>query len=240
MSALQSTDFKHGIRPIAVFDLDGTLVDTAPDLTASLNHCLHLHGMAPVCIETVRPFAGHGSRAMLRAAYGWANTELPEDMLERHVENFLTYYEANIAVGSTAFPGAVEALDRLSQAGFTLAVCTNKSERLAKVLLDSLGLSTRFAAICGYDSFPARKPDPRHLGGTIAQAGAEHSSSVMIGDTVTDMEAARNLGIASVLMSFGYDANEQARAMATKILPTYDDLTAKLLLELMDSAGSGS
>ncbi|WP_336742923.1 HAD family hydrolase [Aureimonas altamirensis] len=218
--------------PIAIFDLDGTLVDTAPDLTGSLNHCLARRAMAPVTLDMVRPFAGHGSRAMLKAAYGWAARDLGEDELDEQVACFLSFYEANIARHSLPFPGAVDALDRLQQAGFVLAVCTNKSERLARLLLDSLGLSARFAAIAGFDTFAARKPDAIHITGTIEQAGGNPARAVMIGDTRTDTSAALNAGIPSILLGFGYDANAEARAEASHVADDYAAVTPELVHKL--------
>ena len=218
--------------PIAIFDLDGTLVDTAPDLTGSLNHCLARRAMAPVTLDMVRPFAGHGSRAMLKAAYGWTARDLGEDELDEQVACFLSFYEANIARHSLPFPGAVDALDRLQEAGFVLAVCTNKSERLARLLLDSLGLSARFAAIAGFDTFAARKPDAIHITGTIKQAGGNPARAVMIGDTRTDTSAARNAGIPSILLGFGYDANAEARAEASHVADDYAAVTPELVHKL--------
>lgn len=218
--------------PLVIFDLDGTLVDTAPDLTGSLNHCLARRAMAPVTLDMVRPYAGHGSRAMLKAAYGWAAKDLDEDEIEDQVACFLSFYEDNIARHSLPFPGAVDALDRLHDAGLLLAICTNKSERLARLLLDSLGLSTRFAAIAGFDTFAARKPDAIHITGTIERAGGSVTCAMMIGDTQTDTSAARNAGIPSILMGFGYDANAQARAEATHIVDGYDAVTPELLHKL--------
>jgi len=218
--------------PIAIFDLDGTLVDTAPDLTGSLNHCLARRAMAPVTLDMVRPFAGHGSRAMLKAAYGWAARDLGEDELDEQVACFLSFYEANIARHSLPFPGAVDALDRLQEAGFVLAVCTNKSERLARLLLDSLGLSARFAAIAGFDTFAARKPDAIHITGTIKQAGGNPARAVLIGDTRTDTSAALNAGIPSILLGFGYDANAEARAEASHVADDYATVTPQLVHKL--------
>nr|BAT28230.1 phosphoglycolate phosphatase [Aureimonas frigidaquae] len=220
------------LPPLAVFDLDGTLVDTAPDLTASLNHCLARRAMAPVTLDMVRPAAGHGSRAMLKLAYGRAARDLGDDELEDQVSCFLAYYEENIAVHSLPFPGVVAAMDQLAQDGCRLAICTNKSESLARHLLDSLGLSTRFAAIAGYDTFGVRKPDARHLTRTIEAAGGDPARCVMIGDTQTDIDAAVNAGIASILMAGGYDATPAARARATQVLDSFDALTPELFRKL--------
>ena len=210
--------------PLAVFDLDGTLVDTAPDLAESLNHCLEFVGLTRLELEVVRPHAGHGARVMLHEAYRLAGRDLSEVELTAQMDRFIAYYGDHIAAKSRPFPGAVEALDRFAAAGWRLAICTNKTERLAVRLLDELGLSPRFAAICGADSFARRKPDPSHLFGTIAAAGGSARSSVMIGDTDTDILTARNAALPSILVAFGYAPDAAARAGASAIIESYDTL----------------
>lgn len=216
-----------------VFDLDGTLVDTAPDLTHALNHCLAAAGLGATSLEAVRPQAGHGARAMLTAAYQRAGRPLGDDDLASQTTRFLSYYGDHIAVASALFPGVLETLDRMAHAGATLAVCTNKTEALALKLLREIGLADRFAAICGADTFVARKPDPIHLSGTIALAGGRADSAVMIGDTDTDIEAARRLGVPSILLGFGYDADRTAREKATAIVSHFDEIDVALVERLL-------
>ncbi|UIJ73481.1 HAD family hydrolase [Aurantimonas sp. HBX-1] len=211
---------------VAVFDLDGTLVDTAPDLAASLNHCLAAAGMDAVPLALVRPHAGHGARVMLREAYRWDGRVLGEDEENEQLARFLGHYEAHIAVQSRPFPGVLDAMDRLLAGGFTLAICTNKHERLAALLMAELGLADRFAAICGADTFARRKPDPIHLTGTIDRSGGHPDGSIMIGDTITDVATARAAGIASVLVDFGYAPDPEARAGATAVIDDYARLDA--------------
>ncbi len=216
-----------------VFDLDGTLVDTAPDLTGALNHCLISAGMAETTLEAVRPQAGHGARAMLTAAYARAGHDIGAEELARQTERFLAYYGDHIADASTLFPGALDTMDRMAEAGATLAVCTNKTEVLAIKLLREMGLADRFAAICGADTFIARKPDPIHLSGTIALAGGSAECAVMIGDTDTDIEAAKRLGLPSILLGFGYDADKAAREKATAIVSHFDEIDVALVERLI-------
>lgn len=220
---------------LAVFDLDGTLVDTAPDLSASLNHCLAQDGLAPMPLDLVRPHAGHGARAMLRAAYHHLSRPIDADGVEAHLPVFLSFYEAHIADASRPFPGVVAAMDRLEAVGWRLAVCTNKSEHLARRLLEELGLAPRFSAICGADTFPAMKPDPRHLGGTIERAAGATDKTIMIGDTLTDIAAARALPVPSILVDFGYAPDEAARAGASRVIAHYDELTSDLAAELIET-----
>ena len=181
-----------------VFDLDGTLIDTAPDLTNALNHALKLHGHRPVEAERVREAVGRGAPAMIFEALG---TGVGTDDI---LADFLVHYEANIAAESRPFPGAVAALEGLREAGAKLAVCTNKRERLAKLLLETLGIDHHFAAIAGRDTFGVSKPHPGHLLGTIATSGGTAARAVMVGDSAIDIQAAAAAGIPSVLVSFGY------------------------------------
>ncbi|MCW4114382.1 HAD-IA family hydrolase [Aurantimonas sp. MSK8Z-1] len=225
------------MQPIAVFDLDGTLVDTAPNLTASLNHCLRHAGMQELEVDTVRPHAGHGSRAMLLEAYRQASRPLVEPELTEQQQRFLAFYEAHIAVASRPFPGAVGALDRLGADGVILAVCTNKTERLSRLLLAELGLAERFAAICGSDTFARRKPDPSHLLGTIERAGGDPTCAVMIGDTATDTETAKAASVPAILVTFGYDPGELARRTASARIESFDALDLALLHRLLRVGG---
>ncbi|NDV85231.1 HAD hydrolase-like protein [Aurantimonas aggregata] len=221
---------------VAVFDLDGTLVDTAPDLTASLNYCLAAAGMDAVPLDLVRPHAGHGARVMLRQAYGWDGRPLGETEEDEQLSRFLEHYEANIAVQSRPFPGALDAMERLAAGGFTLAVCTNKHERLAVLLLSELGMAYRFAAICGADTFARRKPDPLHLTGTIDRSFGKPAGSIMIGDTITDIATARAAGVASVLVDFGYAPDPEARAGATVVIDDYARLDAAFARQIVARA----
>lgn len=232
-SLLSTTAASPGDAVLVVFDLDGTLVDTAPDLSGALNHCLELAELPTLSVEALRPHAGRGARAMLEEGYRQGGRIADESELRHAVPLFLAHYEAHIADASRPFPGAVDALDRLAAAGLQLAVCTNKTEALARRLLEALGLDDRFAAICGSDSFAGRKPDPVHLLGTLALAAGTAARSVMVGDTDTDIEAARRAGLASVLVDFGYDPCPLARAKAGRIVSSFEALDAGLIHDLL-------
>lgn len=184
-----------------VFDIDGTLVDTAPDLTNALNHVLMARGLAPVPGETVRSTAGLGARAMIEEGLRQIGADGDVDEM---LADFLVHYEANIAVESRLFPGALAALDQLASAGARLAVCTNKREHLTLRLLAELGLEDRFHGVAGRDTFPMAKPDPAHLTGAIALAGGEPARAIMVGDSEVDVRAAKGAGVPIVVVSFGY------------------------------------
>lgn len=187
-----------------VFDLDGTIVDTAPDLIHACNHVLAGADLGPVPAMVMRPWISFGSKRMIEVALGHHGEIRGDAEIERMWRQFLDFYAANIAVDSRPYPGVIDVLDRLEADGRKLAVCTNKLEGLSRQLLDTLGLSHRFSAICGRDTFPICKPDGRHLTGTIEAAGGDRTRAVMVGDSDTDVTTARNAGIPVIGVTFGY------------------------------------
>jgi phosphoglycolate phosphatase len=214
---------------VAVFDLDGTLADTAADLIAAANRALGEQGFgAPLDAETHRATAFAGGRAMLRAGLELRGVAEPEPHVEAGFPRLLVHYEASIARETRLYPGVEAALDVLADTGWTLAVCTNKPVALAGLLLIELGIEDRFAAVLGADSLSVRKPDPLHLTETIRRAGGEVARSVLIGDTVTDREAARAAGIPCVLVAFGPEGRGIARLDPAVLLDEYADLPAVL------------
>jgi len=197
-------DTPHNVSPIAVFDLDGTLADTAGDLVGTLNVILKQEGLAPLPVSKARDMIGAGARALIQRGFEAAGKELTPAYLDELFRQFMIHYGENICVQPRLYPGAAEALDRLEQAGFILAVCTNKVEEHSVKLLHELGIGHRFAANCGRDTFPYFKPDPRHLTLTIERAGGSPARAVMIGDSRTDIVTARNAGIPAIAVPFGY------------------------------------
>ena len=186
---------------LIVFDLDGTLVDTLDDLTASANRLLAVHGRAPVTPDIVRPMVGDGIPALVQRVLAHARLETDPSAA---IRDFGEDYERNAAAASRPFAGVTQTLRRLHQEGWRLAVCTNKPEAAARVLLTALGLAPWLAAIGGGDSFPTRKPDPGHLLGTIRQAGGEPARAVLVGDHANDVAAARSAGVACIFALWGY------------------------------------
>ena len=187
-----------------VFDLDGTLVDTAPDLIAALNYILAREGMPPVPLQSARMMIGAGARKLLERGLELDGRNVALEELDRLTRDFIDHYAAHIADASRPFEGLEAALDELAARGCRLAVCTNKLEWLSKLLLDRLGLSARFAAICGADTFGIAKPDPAILRQTVARAGGEMSSTVMVGDAGPDIGVARRAGVPVIGVEFGY------------------------------------
>jgi len=187
-----------------VFDLDGTLVDTAPDLIGALNFILKREGLPPVPLESARKLIGAGVRRMLERGLEVDGRHAGVEDINRLTEDFVEYYAAHIADASRPFDGLENALDDLEAKGYRFAVCTNKLEWLSKLLLDRLGLSGRFAAICGADTFGISKPDPAILRQTLARAGGQLSTATMVGDAGPDIGVARRAGIPVVGVEFGY------------------------------------
>jgi phosphoglycolate phosphatase len=191
-------------RRIVVFDLDGTLVDTAPDLINALNFILAREGLPPVPLHAARNMIGAGARKLLERGLELEGRTISLAELNRLTDDFIAYYAEHIADASRPFDGLEAALDDLTSQGYRFAVCTNKLEWLSRRLLDRLNLSPRFAAICGADTFGVSKPDPAILRQTVARAGAELSSAIMVGDAGPDVGVARRASVPVICVSFGY------------------------------------
>jgi len=211
-------------RPTLVLDLDGTLVDTAGDLTATLNDVLIVEGLDAVPYGAARAMVGHGARAMLSNALNAAGITAEPERLDNLVAVFLDIYEGRIAETSRPFPGVVEALDRFAADGWLLAVCTNKFERHSRLLLTALGIAGRFPVIAGQDTYGIRKPDPRHLLETIRDAGGDPGRAVMVGDSEVDIQTAQAARIPVVAVDFGYSRTPVAELGPDRVISHFDEL----------------
>jgi phosphoglycolate phosphatase len=190
--------------PVLVLDLDGTLVDSAPDLIGALNTVLVAEGVKALPLEIGRNYVGQGVRALLERGFAASGVVLPAERMEALYPLFVTYYEAHIADETRPFRGALAALDRFAGAGWRLAVCSNKLEHLTRSLLDRLELTRRFAAITGGDTYGATKPNAKPVLATIAAAGGAPGRAVMVGDSAADIDGAKAAGIPVVAVDFGY------------------------------------
>jgi phosphoglycolate phosphatase len=214
--------------PTIVFDLDGTLIDTAPDLIDSLNVIFAREGLPPVPYETARNLIGGGARMMLARGIAAEGTAVAPAKLEQLFADFVLHYSEHIADRSRPFPGLTDALDALAAGGSSFAVCTNKLERLSVLLLKALKLADRFAAICGQDTFGIQKPDPEVLRRTVAAAGGTLSHSIMIGDSATDIRTARAAGIPVIAVDFGYSERPVAEFAPDRIISHFAQLPAAI------------
>ena len=214
--------------PTIVFDLDGTLIDTAPDLIDTLNVVFAREGMPPVPYDTARNLIGGGARAMIaRGIEAEGRVQTPAK-LEQMFADFIAHYTEHIADRSRPFPGLVEALDVLASRGCRLAVCTNKLERLSLQLLRQLKLADRFVAICGQDTFGIQKPDPDVLRRTIAAAGGRTQQAIMIGDSLTDIRTARAASIPVIAVDFGYSEKPIVECAPDRVISHFVQLPASI------------
>jgi phosphoglycolate phosphatase len=207
-----------------VFDLDGTLVDTAPDLVNALNFVLDREGMPPLPLASARNMIGAGARRMIERGFEADGRAASVADIDRLTKDFVAYYADHIAEGSRPFEGLEAALDELAGRGYRFAVCTNKLEWLSKKLLDELGLSPRFSAICGADTFGISKPDPAILQQTVARAGGEISSTIMVGDAGPDIGVARRAGVPVIGVEFGYTEVPIADLKPDRLIGHFRDL----------------
>ena len=210
------------------FDLDGTLVETAPDIVGTLNRLLVQHDLPMLPLEIARNYIGHGAVALLRQGFEAAGTEWDEAASPALLEVFLDDYMAHVADESTAYPGAIEALDGLAARGAILCVATNKPTDLAVALFRAIGLEDRFAAICGPQSVSARKPDAAHIREAVLQAGGDPARAIMVGDSITDLDAARATGVPCILTTFGYTLTPAAELGADALIEHFDALPAAI------------
>ena len=207
-----------------VFDLDGTLVETAPDLVGTLNVLLTREGIAPLPLAQARDMIGQGAKALIARGFAAAGAPLSEADLARLFDDFIVHYLAHIADESRPFPGLLDALDILAAEGAILSVCTNKRTDLSLALLDALGLTHRFAAVVGGEAVKAQKPAADHLIAAVERAGGDLKRAVMIGDSASDAGAARAAGVPLVLVSFGYTDVPAAELGADVLIDHFDDL----------------
>ncbi|WP_168072871.1 phosphoglycolate phosphatase [Caulobacter sp. SSI4214] len=206
------------------FDLDGTLVDTAPDLVGSLNFILAEEALPPLPFDAVRLMVGRGARALLERGFAAAGSPLDAERAPPRVQRFIDHYLTRIAQESAPFPGVVEVLTDLKAAGVKLVVCTNKLTNLSDALLEAVHLLPFFDAVIGADSAPAAKPDGRHVATAIAAVGGEIGRAVMVGDSINDALGARNAGVPSVLVSFGYTEEPVDTLGADRVIHSFLDV----------------
>jgi phosphoglycolate phosphatase len=210
---------------IVGFDLDGTLIDTSGDLAAAVNYAIGTIGRPPFPAIDIHPFVGKGAKIMLERALD-ASGGHDEAMLAALLPILLDYYEQNLAIHSVPYPGLIDAMDALEQAGVKLAICTNKAERFTIPLMHQIGLSDRFAAIVGGDTVGVAKPDPAPIREMIARAGG--GRTLFVGDTINDIAGAKNAGIANVAVGFGFLDGPVEALEADAVIHHFDELVPLL------------
>ena len=206
------------------FDLDGTLVETAPDLIGTLNLMLAEHGLPPVPLSAARHLVGGGARRMLEHGFREAGADFDAGQAPLLVERFVEVYRDRIADESFLFEGVEAALDRLAADGARLCVCTNKRTDLSIELLERLGVLGRFDAVVGPDAVSARKPDRAHLIEAVRKAGGDPARALMVGDSDNDVNAARAAGAPVIAVSFGYTETPPTDLGADRLIDRFDEL----------------
>lgn len=208
----------------AIFDLDGTLAHTAPDLVGAANDLMTEQNLPHIDVAIAEKTAGFGAKALIRAAFDNANEKYDDARVDALFQPFLDRYAERIADESRLYDGAEAVLTQLANDGWKLGVCTNKPEGLAVELMTRLGALDRFGALLGADTLPVRKPDPEHLFETIARIGGDPATAVMIGDTDTDLKTARNAEVPCILTSFGYSHIPVARLKPDAIVDHFSQI----------------
>ncbi len=213
---------------LIIFDLDGTLAHTAPDLLGTLNRITKPYELSQMGMNEFGQIIGHGAKAMISRAFELNNKALDDETLETLFKSFLEDYSANIANETKLFDGILGAMDSLKKKGYEFALCTNKTESMARLLLNELQVTDYFQSITGGDTFSFRKPDARHLIETASMAGHSISKAIMIGDSATDINAALNANIPSVAVTFGYSDSPIKELGATEIINHFSELEASI------------
>ena len=220
------TDHTADFRPLeaVVFDLDGTLVDTLPDIAAALNSLLVDEGRAALAEPLVAPMIGDGAAKLVERGFAATGAALGAVARESLARRFLALYEADVAGRSRPYPGVATTLSTLRAAGLCLAVCTNKPTAPSEALLASLGLAEFFSAVVGGDSLAVKKPDGRHLLATLARLGVVAGHAVMVGDSANDVAAARAAGVPVIVVSYGYGSTPSRALGADAVIDGFADL----------------
>lgn len=210
--------------PTIIYDLDGTLADTAGDLMGALNAVLVSEGLAPLPVENARSMLGAGGRALIQRGFAASGRELDGRKLDALFGDFLAHYNAHIAELTQLYPGVETALEVFARAGWRQAICTNKMEGSAKLLIEKLGVAVRFAFICGQDTFGVGKPDPKPLLQTIAACGGAPHRAIMVGDSATDIKTARAAGLRVIAVDFGYTDVPVTELGPDRVISHFDQL----------------
>ena len=214
--------------PIIVFDLDGTLVDTAPDLIGSLNVLFAREGLKAIPLAEGHKLVGGGVKRLIERGLALEGQTFTPAHVAALYKDYVAYYAEHIADASRPFPGVEAALDALAARGSRFAVCTNKLAWLSVRLLEMLGLASRFVTICGPDTFGMQKPDPEILRRTIQAAGGTLADAVMVGDSATDIKTAQAAGVPIVAVDFGYTDIPIAALNPDRIISHFDALPAAI------------
>jgi len=211
-----------------IYDLDGTLIDSAKDMQMAVSHVLADHGLQPVSEDDVRIFMGQGSKITMGKAFAKNGKSLDDTALSAVTREFVRYYEADPVSHTTAFDGVAEVVARFDRLGLKQGVCTNKFEKPSRMILEGLGLMPPITDVAGADTFPVRKPDPKHILLLLERMGGRPERTVMIGDSIHDVEAAHGAGLPAVLVSWGYTVKPASELGAEAVIQRFGALPQAL------------
>jgi phosphoglycolate phosphatase len=211
-----------------IYDLDGTLIDSAKDMQVAVSHVLADHGLPPVTEDDVRIFMGQGSKVTMAKAFGKYGKPLDDERLSAVTREFVRYYEADPVSNTQAFAGVSDVVSRFDRLGLKQGVCTNKFERPSRMILEHLRLMPPISDLAGADTFPVRKPDPRHILMLVERMGGVPDRAVMVGDSIHDVHAAHGAGLPAVLVSWGYTATPASELGAEAVIERFDALPGAL------------
>ena len=222
------TDASAAQRDVLLCDLDGTLIDSAPDLANALNVLLEEHGRRHLSRESVTYLVGDGARALVTKGFAETGDAATPEAMDGLAARFVEIYSGMATAETRPYPNSVEVLQTLRAEGWRLAVCTNKPEGLSRQILDGLALSELFDAVAGGDSYEVRKPDPGHVLQLLGELDAPPERAIMLGDSENDFRAGRAAGLPVVLVSFGYGKGQVPRLGAERIIDDFAELPAAL------------
>ena len=211
-----------------IYDLDGTLIDSAKDMQVAVSRVLADHGLPPVTEDDVRIFMGQGSKVTMNKAFTKYGKSLDDEALSAVTREFVRYYEADPVSHTIAFAGVSEVVGRFDRLGLKQGVCTNKFERPSRMILEHLKLMPPIADLAGADTFPVRKPDPRHILMLVERMGSAADRAVMVGDSIHDVHAAHGAGLPAVLVSWGYTDRPASELGAEAVIERFDALPQAL------------
>jgi phosphoglycolate phosphatase len=211
-----------------LYDLDGTLIDSAKDMQLAVSHVLADHGLPAVTEDDLRNYMGQGSKVTMGKAFAKYGKTLDDETLSAVTREFVRYYEADPVSHTTAFAGVADVVARLGRLGLKQGVCTNKFERPSRMILEHLKLMPPITDLAGADTFPVRKPDPRHILMLLERMGTDPKRAIMIGDSINDVESAHGAGLPAVLVSWGYTDKPASELGAEAVIQQFDALPEAL------------
>src|SRR5689334_9626128 len=222
-----------------IYDLDGTLIDSAKDMQVAVSHVLADHGLPAVTEDDVRNYMGQGSKVTMNRAFSKYGKTLDDAQLSAVTREFVRNYEADPVSNTTAFAGVSDVVARFDRLGLRQGVCTNKFERPSRMILEHLKLMPPISDLAGADTFPVRKPDPRHILMLVERMGGKPDRAVMVGDSIHDVHAAHAAGLPAVLVSWGYTETPASELGADAVIERFDALPEAIGRIAQNNGGRG-